>query len=142
MSSSFVPGLLQVSWKATIPGCSRPPVGSSNWVLIREAEKLLIFCPSCIRCRGRPSDCCIFRGTVKLLSCVNMFSRDSMDYGFCFPVCIRTSRRLSVCWVSCPACLRPPGKSSYYHVCYPVTLYTEEFLGGLQAVLSSGEQTS
>jgi hypothetical protein len=30
-SASFVPGLLQVSWKAYSKCCIRPPVGPSNW---------------------------------------------------------------------------------------------------------------
>jgi hypothetical protein len=38
------------------------------------------------------------------LACVKMSSKGPTDYGFCFPVCSRTSRRLSVCQASCHAC--------------------------------------
>jgi hypothetical protein len=65
-----------------------------------------------------------------------------MHCHFCFPVCSRTPGRLSVSPVNCPACHRAPGRSSECGVCCLVVLCTEELLGCLQAVVSSGEQTS
>ena len=79
----------------------------------------------------------------------------------CFPVCSRTSRMLSVYWVSCPACHRTPGRSSVFGVCCPgtsgmpsncgafkeadilaisssVALWAEDLLGCLQTVVSCG----
>ena len=47
-----------------------------------------------------------------------------MDYGFCFPVCSRTSGMHSVCQVHCPVCHRGPGRSSDYGICCPVALCT------------------
>jgi hypothetical protein len=66
----------------------------------------------------------------------------SSDCGFCLSVCSRILGRLSVCWVSCSACHRAPRRSSDCPVCCPGALCTEELLGCLQAVVSSGEQTS
>ena len=88
------------------------PVEPSNWRLFRRAEKLLLCCCSINRSLGRPSTCWVFRGAVKLLFCGKIFSRGPTDCGFCFSVCSKTPRRLSVCWVSCPACHRVPGRST------------------------------
>jgi hypothetical protein len=68
--------------------------------------------------------------------------RGPMYCGFCIPMCSSTPGRLSVCRVSCPACHRASGRSLDCGVFCPVALYTEELLGCLQAVVSSGEQTS
>jgi hypothetical protein len=92
----------------------------------------------------------IFWKTFRLLGfqrssqAIVLFSRGlgGMDCSFCFLVCSRTIRRLSVCWVSCPTCHRAPRTSSDCGVCYPVVLCTEELLGCLQDVVFSGQQTS
>jgi hypothetical protein len=76
-SASFFPALLQVSWLAYSLGCSRPPVGPSNWGLFIGAEKLLICCSGCSRSPGRPSDCWVFSGSVKLLSNCSEGSKSS-----------------------------------------------------------------
>lgn len=56
------------------------------------AEELLICCRVCSRSPERPSDCWVFRETVKLFSCVKLFSRGwSMDCGFCF--CVQSYSR-------------------------------------------------
>jgi hypothetical protein len=57
-------------------GCFRTPgrfvtmvvSGTSNWGLFMGTEKLLICCRGCSKSPGRPSDCWVFSGAVKLLS--------------------------------------------------------------------------
>ena len=112
-------------------------MGHFNRGLFRGAEKLLICCPGCNRSPGRPLNCWVFRGAGKLLSCEKMFSRGPTVYGFCFPVCRRTSRKFSVCRVSCPACHRAPGRSSDWCL-LPICPVYRELLGYLQAVVFRG----
>lgn len=117
----------------------RPPVGPSNWMVFRGAEKLLLCCPTCSRPPGglqtvgsseEQSNCCL------LLS----YSGGGLGGGgeglwFLF-LCVQPySRRLSVFWVSCPACHSAPGRSSDCVNC-PVALCTKDLLGCFQAVVS------
>ena len=44
----------------------------SNEGIFRAVEKLLICCSGYSRSPRRPLDCCVFRGAVKLLSCVKL----------------------------------------------------------------------
>jgi hypothetical protein len=114
------------------PGCSRESMGLSNRGLFWGAETLLICCPGCSRSPGRPSNFWVFRGAVNLLSCVKMFSRGSMDCGFCFPVYSKTPQRHSVCQVSCVVFHRASRRSSNYGVCCSVAKCTKELLGYLR----------
>jgi hypothetical protein len=54
---------------------------------------------------GRPSDCCVFREAVKLLSCVKLFCKGCFRLWFLIPCVQQNSREL----FGCPVCHRAPG---------------------------------
>ena len=78
-------------------------MGPSNWGLFRGAEKLPC-CSGYSRSPGRSSDGWVFRGTVKLLSCMKLFSGVG-GYGlwFLFPHVQQNSRKAFtlLCQLTC-----------------------------------------
>jgi hypothetical protein len=109
-------------------------VGPSNWGIFREADKLLIGLQhvswDAFRLLGLQRSC----QAVVLYE--DGFQGVTTDCSFCFSVCRRTPGRLSVHWISFPACHRASLISSDSYVCCPVALCTEELLGCLQALVS------
>jgi hypothetical protein len=105
---------------------------------------LLICCPDCRRSPGRTSNCWVFRGTVKLLSCMNIFSRGS----YVVSASLQHNSREAFSLLGQLPCMPqspppPPRRSSDCGVGCSVALYTEELLGCLQAVcLQGSRQTS
>jgi hypothetical protein len=91
--------------------CSQSPVWPSNWRLFRVAEKLLISCPGCSRNPGKSLDCCVLKGAIKLLSCVNMFSRGPYRLWFLFPCVQQNSSEAFSLWFQFPNCSECKGSS-------------------------------
>ena len=92
--ASCVPGLLQVSWEAYIPGCGRPPGNPLYCEVFIEMWMPVVCCPGLSVSLGRSSDCEIFRGAwTPMICCPGSSSRShgrSSDGGVCCPWCNRS----------------------------------------------------